>query len=52
MIDFYNAMELNGSTIGNHEWDFGKNRIIEFINNSNFPYIVANLERKKADEIT
>ncbi len=46
MIDFYNEMLLDGSTIGNHEWDWGKKRINGFLANSNFPYIISNLERK------
>ena len=43
MTDFYNLMNLDATTIGNHEWDWGKDRIIKLINNANYTYIVSNM---------
>ncbi len=43
MTDFYNTMKLDATAIGNHEWDFGKDRLIEFMNNAKYAYLVANL---------
>ncbi|EGR33233.1 hypothetical protein IMG5_058530 [Ichthyophthirius multifiliis] len=51
ITDFYNLMDLDATTIGNHEWDWGKDRIIKFINNAQYPYLVANMERKSPEEI-
>ena len=43
IIDYFNAIKLDGLTIGNHEFDYNKSFIEEKINKSNFPFIVANL---------
>ena len=44
-------MELKATALGNHEWDAKKKGLIAYIKNSNFPFVVANLERKKEEEI-
>jgi 2',3'-cyclic-nucleotide 2'-phosphodiesterase (5'-nucleotidase family) len=43
MTDFYNLMKLDATAIGNHEWDWGKDRIIKFMNNANYTYLAANI---------
>jgi 2',3'-cyclic-nucleotide 2'-phosphodiesterase (5'-nucleotidase family) len=51
MTDFYNIMNLDATTLGNHEWDWGKDRIINLMNNAHYKYLIANMERKSPSEI-
>ena len=44
ITDFYNIMNLTGVTFGNHEWDFGREFIEKRMNESNFNYIIGNLQ--------
>jgi len=50
-IEFYNYLNYDAATIGNHEWDFGYDEITKDtqgtlkrrILNANFPFVVANV---------
>ena len=44
ITDFFNIMKLDAATIGNHEWDFEREFIEKRMNESNFKYIVSNIE--------
>ena len=41
--DFFNKMEYDGATFGNHEFDFGRDYLIARINSANFPYLASNI---------
>ncbi|MCQ2821066.1 MAG: bifunctional metallophosphatase/5'-nucleotidase [archaeon] len=43
MNDFYNFAGLDGMAIGNHEFDFSEEFLKKNMNESNFPYLGANL---------
>jgi 5'-nucleotidase len=43
MIDAFNAMGLDLATLGNHEFDFGKEVLLQRMAESRFQYIVANV---------
>ena len=43
ITEFFNNFMLNGSTIGNHEWDFGQPFLYDRLESANWPYLVANI---------
>ena len=43
IIDYFNTAKVDGLTVGNHEFDYDKSFLEQKINQSNFPFIVANL---------
>ena len=43
MINYFNSIKLDGLTVGNHEFDFDLSFMEEKVNESNFPFIVANV---------
>jgi 2',3'-cyclic-nucleotide 2'-phosphodiesterase (5'-nucleotidase family) len=43
MIDAFNAMGLDLATLGNHEFDFGKDVLLQRMAASRFQYVVANV---------
>src|SRR5262245_48929337 len=43
MIDGFNAMGLDIATLGNHEFDFGKDVLVQRMAESRFQYVVANV---------
>lgn len=43
-LDFYNALNYDASGVGNHEFDRGSSVLAEFLQNSNFPFLSANIE--------
>src|SRR5688572_4574550 len=47
MIDAWNASGLDYSTIGNHEFDFGPDVLLQRMKESKFKWIVANVIDKK-----
>ena len=47
MNDFYNTLGLNGSSIGNHEFDFGFDFLQNYLKNKNSPALAANLQSEK-----
>ena len=44
IIDFFNIMKLNASTVGNHEWDYGIDVLQDKINRANYFYIIDNIK--------
>ena len=49
MTDFFNIMEINGSTIGNHEWDFKIDFLINRTSKAKFKYICSNIKNITTD---
>ena len=49
MNDFFNLMEVNGSAIGNHEFDFGPSFLLPFMSAKNSPNLAANLRSEKGE---
>ena len=47
MNDFFNLMEVNGSAIGNHEFDFGPSFLFPFMKGKDSPNLAANLRSEK-----
>ena len=43
MVAVFNAMRYDAATIGNHEYNFGKEAFGKFVEQANFPWLVANL---------
>lgn len=43
MNDFYDAVETSGSAIGNHEFDFGPDVLMPFLNTKEAPTLAANI---------
>ena len=43
MVEMMNAIGFNLSTMGNHECDGGVESFVYTVNNSNFPYVAANV---------
>jgi 2',3'-cyclic-nucleotide 2'-phosphodiesterase (5'-nucleotidase family) len=43
LLDYYNLIGINGSTIGNHEFDYSKSWIEHKINNSNHKTLINNI---------
>jgi 2',3'-cyclic-nucleotide 2'-phosphodiesterase (5'-nucleotidase family) len=43
MNDFYDALDLNGSAIGNHEFDFGPSFLLPFMSGKEAPNLAANI---------
>ena len=43
MLDFFNLIGLNGSTVGNHEFDYSREWVEEKIANSKFKILVNNI---------
>ncbi len=44
IVDSMNAVGYDAMTIGNHEFDMGRNRLKTLIDNAKFPVLAANLE--------
>ena len=44
ITDFFNIMGLNGSTIGNHEWDYKFDFLINRTSKAKFKYICSNIK--------
>lgn len=49
MNDFYGIMEINGSAIGNHEFDFGPSFLFPFMSGKDAPNLAANLKSEKGE---
>ena len=47
MKDYYNYVNLNGIAIGNHEFDYGVEKLKEHIKSEKFPTLCANLYDKE-----
>lgn len=46
----FNALGLMGATIGNHEFDWGIDKLLDRIAQSNFPWVSANIRLKETGE--
>jgi 2',3'-cyclic-nucleotide 2'-phosphodiesterase (5'-nucleotidase family) len=47
MNDFYAALEVDGSAIGNHEFDFGPNFLLPYMGSKTSDSLAANLRSEK-----
>lgn len=45
IIRFMNAAKYDVATLGNHEFDYGMNRVFEIIEEADFPYVACNFLR-------
>ena len=52
MTDIFNKAGLDGATLGNHQFDYGQDYARNFLNNSKFPYIDANIYNTTTDTNT
>lgn len=52
ITEFYNYLNYEASTIGNHEFDYGSEFLRNKIEGSSFPYISANIYNNKSQDIT
>jgi len=43
LTDFFNLAQVDGSTIGNHEWDFGRDFLDNRLKSANWEYVVGNI---------
>lgn len=50
MEAFYNFAKLQGSTLGNHEFDFGIEGLESRLKQANYPYLVANFYNKTTND--
>ena len=50
MKDYYNYVNLDGIAIGNHEFDYGIERLKQYIEKEKYPTLCANLFDKKAQK--
>ena len=50
LTDFFNVAKVDGSTIGNHEWDFGREWLNNRLRDANWQYNVANLYNNKTNQ--
>ena len=50
MNDFFNIMKLNGSAVGNHEFDFGPEFLFPYLQRRSTKNFAANLRSEKGDE--
>lgn len=44
VTEFFNKLMLDGSAIGNHEWDYGKQYLYDRLEDSNWAYLAANIK--------
>ena len=49
ILDYFNLVNLNGSTIGNHEFDEDRTFIEQKVRDANFPFIISNIFDTKKD---
>jgi 2',3'-cyclic-nucleotide 2'-phosphodiesterase (5'-nucleotidase family) len=47
MNDFYDAVEVSGSAIGNHEFDFGPDVLLPYLQSKEAPTLAANIRSEK-----
>ena len=43
ITEFFNTMMVNGSSIGNHEWDYGQEFLKDRLEEANWEYLAANI---------
>ena len=49
MNDYYNVIEANGVTFGNHEYDYSRSFIENKVSEANFPYMATNIYDTKKE---
>jgi 2',3'-cyclic-nucleotide 2'-phosphodiesterase (5'-nucleotidase family) len=47
MNDFFGLSQVDGSAIGNHEFDFGPDFLFPFMSSKSSPNLAANLRSEK-----
>ena len=52
MKDYFNYVKLDGVGLGNHEFDYGIEKLKQYIAKENYPTLCANLFDKKAQKYT
>lgn len=46
ILDTFNKLKVQKSAMGNHEFDYGNDFLYDYMNNSNFEWLVANIKNK------
>ena len=46
VVEVFNALGLDAMTLGNHEFDWGLDKLHDRVRESKFPYVVANIREK------
>ena len=46
MMDFFNELDVQKSVIGNHEFDYGYNFLKNYMNSSEFEWVIDNVKNK------
>ena len=49
MADFYNTLNLAGSSIGNHEFDFGPDFLYNYLEKKDSPALAANVQSENGE---
>ena len=49
MVEVMNTMGYDASAVGNHEFDFGLDNLVQRIRQANFPYLAANIQWKASE---
>ena len=50
MLDFYKELKLNSAVIGNHEFDYGIDFLKEYMNKSDFDWVVDNIRNRTSGQ--
>jgi len=50
VIDVFNAMDYDVATVGNHEFDWGQEKLLARIDQAEFPFVVGNIFYEGTDE--
>ncbi len=51
MVDFYNLIGINGTTIGNHEFDYSRKWIEKKIRRGNYNWLINNIKDNSTNKI-
>ena len=51
MIDFYNLIGINGTTIGNHEFDYSRSWIENKIENGSYTWLINNIKDNGTNKV-
>ena len=51
MNDFYDNIDLDGSAIGNHQFDFGPNFLFPFMASKEAPNLAANIRSERNQDV-
>ena len=51
MVDFYNLIGINGTTIGNHEFDYSREWIENKIKTGNYTWLINNIKDNSTNKI-